>query len=336
MLLHLFAAALARRSSSPTNQNKPIAGIYIPIPSPFPALEAFIDDTIKNYNMELFRCRNVSELTLDGSITPVQLNIAGDGSSSSSKGAEGVIPRDVSAARAPNGDTEPKVKVAAAEGMRQALDMYKKRYPNVSAVLIGTRRTDPHGGGSCGIPSVDALTSFTTVAATLSHRNMTDPDWPRFERINPIIQWSYTDVWTFLRKLSVPYCKLYDQGCVRRILLYTARVCVCLHLCQLHIPWINVQHIPKPSPPHPTSVRVRPRRPTVARRRLGTSFSLHRTSRSPPSPPPPTPSSSCIAGHRGIRTRTRGPNAILERAQRIYGRSGDGNGTCNTEVPACV
>ena len=219
MLLHLFAAALARRSSSPTNQNKPIAGIYIPIPSPFPALEAFIDDTIRNYNMELFRCRNVSESTLDGSVTPVQLNIAG-GSSSSSSGAEGVSPRNVSV---PNGDAEPKVKVAAADGMRQALDMYKKRYPNVSAVLIGTRRTDPHGGGSRGTPSADALTACTTVAATLSHRNMTDPDWPRFERINPIIQWSYTDVWTFLRKLSVPYCKLYDQGCVCRILLYTAR-----------------------------------------------------------------------------------------------------------------
>ncbi|KAF8960914.1 hypothetical protein BDZ97DRAFT_1905745 [Flammula alnicola] len=61
------------------------------------------------------------------------------------------------------------------------------------AILIGTRRTDPHG-------------------AKLSHRNMTDPGWPSFERVNPIINWSYNDVWSFLRRLNVPYCSLYDEG----------------------------------------------------------------------------------------------------------------------------
>jgi FAD synthetase len=41
---------------------------------------------------------------------------------------------------------------------------------------------------------------------------MTDPGWPAFERINPIINWDYADVWTFLRKLRVNYCVLYDEG----------------------------------------------------------------------------------------------------------------------------
>jgi len=77
--------------------------------------------------------------------------------------------------------------------MRQALQTYKDHFPRITAILVGTRRTDPHG-------------------SKLSYRNMTDPGWPSFERINPIINWSYPDVWAFLRHLNVPYCTLYDQG----------------------------------------------------------------------------------------------------------------------------
>ena len=41
---------------------------------------------------------------------------------------------------------------------------------------------------------------------------MTDESWPQVMRISPILDWSYQEVWTFLRDLSVPYCKLYDEG----------------------------------------------------------------------------------------------------------------------------
>ncbi|KIY62620.1 adenine nucleotide alpha hydrolases-like protein [Cylindrobasidium torrendii FP15055 ss-10] len=81
----------------------------------------------------------------------------------------------------------------AKDAMRHGLEIYKARYPDITAILIGTRRTDPHG-------------------ATLSHRNMTSPGWPQYERINPIINWDYADIWTFLKKFNVPYCCLYDQG----------------------------------------------------------------------------------------------------------------------------
>ncbi|KAF5384311.1 hypothetical protein D9615_003387 [Tricholomella constricta] len=168
VLLHLYAGALANRLT-PGQPMKPIPAIYIPVPSPFPVLETFIEDMATTYNLDLFRCFSPSE-QVESVVTPPNLP------------AKDYLERPRAVGKA-----------KGAEGMRQALEAYKRKFPHISAVLLGTRRSDPHG-------------------ATLSHRNMTDNGWPRFERINPIINWSYGDVWTFLRQLKVPYCSLYDQG----------------------------------------------------------------------------------------------------------------------------
>ncbi|KAE8224551.1 hypothetical protein CF319_g2571 [Tilletia indica] len=54
------------------------------------------------------------------------------------------------------------------------------RKRKIKAVFIGTRRTDPAG-------------------ASLGPRTPTDPGWPQVDRVHPILDWSYQDVWAFLR-----------------------------------------------------------------------------------------------------------------------------------------
>ncbi|KAJ2915750.1 hypothetical protein MD484_g4670, partial [Candolleomyces efflorescens] len=162
--------AIARRLG-PREEMKPIHSIYIPVPSPFEVLEEFIEESRKVYNLDLFSCR--PEATQVESVSTPNV-------------PEGVSCDYVSRPHAVG-------KSKGGEGMRQALQRYKDKFPHITAILIGTRRTDPHG-------------------ATLSHRNMTDPGWPEFERVNPIINWDYSHVWAFLRQLKVPYCSLYDQG----------------------------------------------------------------------------------------------------------------------------
>eukprot|EP00127_Corallochytrium_limacisporum_P003280 Clim_evm129s147 gene=Clim_evmTU129s147 len=77
--------------------------------------------------------------------------------------------------------------------IKDGLWKYSYQRPNIKGIIIGTRRSDPHG---------KTLGAFTPC----------DNGWPDYMRINPILDWSYEDVWTFLIDLQVPYCSLYDHG----------------------------------------------------------------------------------------------------------------------------
>ncbi|KAH6998995.1 hypothetical protein AUP68_13604 [Ilyonectria robusta] len=77
--------------------------------------------------------------------------------------------------------------------MRPALEEYLAKRPELKAIFMGTRRTDPH-------------------AEQLTHFDVTDKDWPQFMRVHPVIDWHYVEIWAFIRHLEIPFCELYNQG----------------------------------------------------------------------------------------------------------------------------
>ncbi|KAH0545537.1 hypothetical protein FGG08_000368 [Glutinoglossum americanum] len=60
--------------------------------------------------------------------------------------------------------------------MKLAFETYLHERPRVKAILVGTRRTDPHGGA-------------------LSFFDKTDHGWPVFMRVHPVIDWHYAEIW---------------------------------------------------------------------------------------------------------------------------------------------
>ncbi|MQL68410.1 hypothetical protein Taro_000693, partial [Colocasia esculenta] len=70
-------------------------------------------------------------------------------------------------------------------------DLLRKR--PVKAIFLGTRIGDPNAVGQ----EQFSPSSF---------------GWPPFMRVNPILDWSYRDVWAFILTCKVQYCTLYDIG----------------------------------------------------------------------------------------------------------------------------
>jgi len=78
--------------------------------------------------------------------------------------------------------------------IKQSLHRLQQDHPKIQAILMGVRRSD----GAW----YRHLKSFQE----------TDDGWPGYMRINPILDWSYAQVWQYLVAERVDYCALYDQG----------------------------------------------------------------------------------------------------------------------------
>lgn len=77
--------------------------------------------------------------------------------------------------------------------MKLAIEQALEEHPQVRAMFLGCRRTDP----GC---------------KDLSVMEPSDKNWPALVRIFPLLEWNYHDIWSYLRSRRLPYCCLYDQG----------------------------------------------------------------------------------------------------------------------------
>lgn len=78
--------------------------------------------------------------------------------------------------------------------LKEGFEKYlTKVNPEVKAIIIGIRYSDPYG-------------------SNLKYEQDTDHHWPNFLRIHPILHWNYVDIWDFLIGCNIEYCEMYDEG----------------------------------------------------------------------------------------------------------------------------
>jgi FAD synthetase len=117
VLLILLLCSLATYKKAPLP--KELHSVYIISSHPFKEVDAFVDDSVTTYNLDLARY---------------------------------------------------------AMPMKEAFKRYLEEHKKVKAILVGTRRTDPHG-------------------QSLTHFDLTDSGWPAFMRVHPVIDWHYAEIW---------------------------------------------------------------------------------------------------------------------------------------------
>jgi hypothetical protein len=201
VLLHLYAAALAKRTISPS-----IPALYIPVLSPFPALEAFIIHAARLYKLPVLTCTPPSAATTS---------------------AEAVTPDGEASTDGTN--------------MRKALELYRVHCPLVKAILIGTRRTDPHGGAHSTFVFNQPLYLLTGV----------QQHWTSVCRLilTGHLLFAYTQsLIGGMRKSGHSFggSKYHIVLCMTKGLSVLRPLFVSNpFVCQVHLPWLHLQHFPE-------------------------------------------------------------------------------------------
>lgn len=77
--------------------------------------------------------------------------------------------------------------------MADAFREFLKVHPETKSIVIGIRHTDPF-------------------AENLKPIQRTDPEWPDFVRLQPLLHWKLTHIWSFLLYSGEPICGLYNVG----------------------------------------------------------------------------------------------------------------------------
>ena len=75
---------------------------------------------------------------------------------------------------------------------KEGIERMLKERP-IKGIFMGTRHGDPNCEGQ----------EFFCPSSR---------GWPPFMRINPVLNWTYGDVWQYLRDSRASYCSLYDRG----------------------------------------------------------------------------------------------------------------------------